>query len=281
MTRTDPVLLVGAQRSGTTALGAAISNAIAAAGGCFTVNGKLPYLLRRWWTGPDAEARHLRSDEVSHALRRVPPYGPGVDEWLAGADAALLAGAHRAASGTAAERIEDEVARVCAEAYGHGLCGDGHLWGDKYNEYLLDLPWLNAVFPRARWVFLTREPAEAVASMLAWRHDKPWNPREVSAASAKWAYWTARWLLFRDAVPPERRCELDYGGLCGDPSGARGEALSEFLGLDTEPFLKDFRRSGPERPVPEPGPEALAIRDALKRLRILGEARDALRSGER
>ncbi|MUN40937.1 sulfotransferase family protein [Actinomadura litoris] len=279
MTRADPVLLVGAQRSGTTALGAAMARAAAAAGGCFTVNGKLPYLLRRWWTGPDVTAGHLRSDEVSHALRRVPPYGPGADAWLAGADAALLAGARRAASGRAAERVEDEVGRVCAEAY--GLCGDGRPWGDKYNEYLLDLPWLHAVFPRARWVFLTREPAEAVASMLAWRHDKPWNPREVAAASAKWAYWTARWLAFRNAVPPERRCELDYGGLCDDPSGARAEALSELLGADTEPFLKDFRRSPSERPVPELGSEALAVRDALKRLRILGGARDALRSGER
>ncbi len=72
MTRTDPILLVGPQRSGTTALGAALSDALAAVGGCFTVNGKLLYLLRRWWTDADAAARHLRDDEVWHSLARIP-----------------------------------------------------------------------------------------------------------------------------------------------------------------------------------------------------------------
>ncbi|WP_019632747.1 sulfotransferase [Actinomadura atramentaria] len=256
-----PLLLVGPQRSGTTALGAALSAAVAAAGGCFTVNGKLPYLLRRWWTPADVAAAHLRADEAAHALARVPPYGDGAGAWLGRARAALLAGARRAADGRAAPTVAEEARRICAEAYA------AEPWGDKYNEYLLDLPWLDAVFPDARWIFLVRDPAETVASMLAWPRDKPWNPAHAAAASAKWAHWASRWLEFRARVPPERRCELDYADLCD----GRAEGLAELVGVETAPFLTGLRRSAADRPRPPLGPRALDVRAALARLRILGE----------
>ncbi len=95
--------------------------------------------------------------------------------------------------------VREEIRRVCAEAYGPGP------WGDKSNEYLLELAWLHATFPDARWVFLVREPGETVASMLAWTEYRPWNPGNALDASAKWAYWTSRWLGFRDTVPPRQR----------------------------------------------------------------------------
>ncbi len=256
MTRTDPILLVGAQRSGTTALAGALSQAIAETGGCFTINGKLPYLLRRWWTEEDADARHLRSDEIAHALTRVAPGGV-CDGWLKRAQEALLAGARRGAMSRVS--VLDEVRRICAEAYGAGI------WGDKYNEYLLDLPWLDAAFPAARWVFLTRDPAESVASMLAWRHEKAWNPREATAASLKWAHWTARWLAFRDKIPQRRRIELDYAKLCGGSH----QALSEFIGIDLSPHLTTFQSRSSERPHAPITPQATEVRTALQRLGLL------------
>jgi hypothetical protein len=268
---TGPILLVGPQRSGTTALGVAVSEAVAAAGGCFTVNGKLPYFLRRWWTGPDTAAGHLRSDEVAHSLGRVPPLGTGSAAWLVRARAALLASAGRAAHGTLEPSVGAEIRRICAEAYGPGP------WGDKYNEYLLDLPWLHATFPDARWVFLVREPGESAASMLAWRRDKPWNPQEATAALAKWAHWTSRWLAFRAEVPARRRIELDYAALCA----GRHEALSEFLGVDLGPHLTGFRRPPVTRPSPPLGPDARAVRDELVRLGILGGARLVSSGGRR
>ncbi|KUO20691.1 sulfotransferase [Streptomyces dysideae] len=263
MTPTDPLLLVGPQRSGTTALAGALSSAFAAAGGCFTVNGKLPYLLRRWWTDPDAEALHLRADEVTHALTRIPPHGDGSEEWLARARTALLGSTRRAAHGSAEPATSDEIRRVCAEAYGPGP------WGDKYNEYLLELPWLHATFPNARWVFLVREPEEAIASMLRWQRDKPWNPDSASAASAKWAHWTSRWLAFRASVPARRRIELDYGSLC---EGSH-DALSEFVCVDLAPHLAGFRRQAADRPRPELCPEALSVRAELVHRGVLGDHR--------
>jgi hypothetical protein len=261
MTGMDPTFLVGAQRSGTTALGLAFSRAIASVNGCFTVNGKLPYFLRRWWTPPDAEARHLRSDEVAHGLTRIPAQGEEADEWLKRACDAVVASARRASHTKVS--IVHEVRRICAEAYGHGP------WGDKYNEYLLELPWLHEIFPDARWVFLVREPGEAVASMLAWRHDKPWNPRESAAASAKWAHWTSRWLVFRNSIERWRRIEIDYASLCE----GHHDNLSEFLGVDMAPFLTDFRRSSACRPRAPLDPDATEVRARLVRLGLLADSR--------
>ncbi len=258
VTATRPFLLVGPQRSGTTALAAALSAAIVTVGGCFTVNGKLLYLLRRWWTDPDGEAQHLRADEVAHALERLPAQGPGADAWQTRAMDALRASARRGGETTVS--TIDEVRRICAEAYGAGP------WGDKYNEYLLDLPWLHAVFPDARWVFLIREPGEAVASMLAWRHDKPWNPRDAEAASTKWAHWTSCWLAFRDTLAPHQRIELEYAALCE----GRQDALSELVGIDLTPFLTTFRRpAAPDRPLAPLGARATDVRAALVGLGLL------------
>jgi hypothetical protein len=256
---TDPLLLVGPQRSGTTALAAALSTALAAGGGCFTVNGKLPYLLRRWWTDEDAAAGHLRADEVAHSLTRIAPYGTGSEKWLDRTRTALADSARRAALGDAAPSMAEEIRRVCAEAYGPGP------WGDKYNEYLLELPWLHSTFPHARWVFLVRDPGETVASMLAWRQDKHWNPQDATAASAKWAHWTSRWLAFREAVPARRRVELDYASLCE----GHGDALSELVGLDMTTFLADFRRPSLPRTAPPLSPQAQVVRGELVRLGVL------------
>lgn len=259
MRRTDPILLVGPQRSGTTALAAALSVAFAVEGGCFTVNGKLPYLLRRWWTDADCAAGHLRADEVVHSLARVVPLGDGSEAWLARIRVALLTSARRAACGAVESSAAAEIRRVCSEAYGPGP------WGDKYNEYLLELPWLHATFPDARWVFLVREPTETVASMLAWKRDKPWNPRDAAAACAKWAHWTSRWLEFRDRVPSRRRVELDYAELC---EGRHGD-LSDLVGVDLAPCLTAFRAPSVARPAPPLCADAQDVRGALLRRGIL------------
>jgi hypothetical protein len=256
-----PLLLVGAQRSGTTALAYALSSAIAEADGCFTVNGRLPHLLRRWWTVDDLAARHVRADEVVHSLGRRAPEGTGAVAWHARATRAVLDGAERVAEhGPALDPI-DEVRRICAEAYGTTA------WGDKYNEHLLDLGWLDAVFPQARWVFLAREPEEVVASMLAWSRPKPWNPRTAEAAADKWAHFNRQWLAFRDSVPAGRRVELHYGALC---RGER-EGLDELAGVELSGALASFRRR--ERPRYD-GPlaaSALAVRDELRALGLLDD----------
>lgn len=251
---TDPILLVGAQRSGTTALASRLSRAIHDAGGVFTVNGKLPYYLRRWW-GHTPAHRHLRADEVIHGLRRKPPFGEGVDAWLARTEEVLRETARACADGhgDAGGDPRADMRALCRRAYG------APLWGDKYNEYLLELDFLHDLFPRATWIFLARDPAEAVDSMLAWSGDRPWNPTGVAPAALKWSAWNQQWLAFRERVAPERRVELLYADVA---AGRRG-ALDERVGLDLEPYMEGFT----PRPRGRPGPLPAEAERTWERLR--------------
>jgi hypothetical protein len=261
-----PLLLVGAQRSGTTALAYALSGEIARRGGCFTVNGRLPHLLRRWWTAEDFRAYHVRGDEVVHSLTRRSPEGTGAVEWRARAARAVLHGAFRVANHGPELHPLEEVRRICAEAYASPI------WGDKYNEHLLDLEWLHACFPEARWVFLAREPEEVVSSMLAWTRRKPWNPTSAEAAGDKWAHFNGRWLGFRNSVEPAQRLEIDYAALS---AGDGWDALATFVGADLSQALAGFkRRAGSPASWPL-SRAAEAMRDEMRGLGLLGGAAPA------
>jgi len=231
-----PLFLVGAQRSGTTALAHAISGQVHAQhGGVFTVNGKLWYLLLRWLDVADLEARHFRADEVCYALRRRPAQGAGAAEWLSRADGALRVMAAEVASGV--YPADPAGVRQACRAVAAAVAGAAP-WGDKYNEYLLQLPELRATFPEARWLFLRRHPAEVVASMTEWTGVRPWNPASPRDCEAKWMSWNRRWLSFRSGLTPDRVLELDYADLC---SGAANRAVQEFTELDLTAALRGYR----------------------------------------
>src|ERR1700733_1162145 len=227
----SPILLVGAQRSGTTALGCALSAAAAEKAGTFTVNGKLPYYLKRWWL-QDPGDRHGRADEITYSLLRRKPLGVGIDEWLARCESALREGSERLASMGEALDCWNEMRKICKDAYGTGAT----VWGDKYYEYLLDLPFLNELFPQAAWIFLARDPRQVVTSMLQWSGDRPWNPQEREACARKWSAWNTRWLEFRSRIPKARRIELLYGS----PLDALCTFLSESFDLNLAIHLRGY-----------------------------------------
>ncbi|MDL4816952.1 sulfotransferase [Actinomadura opuntiae] len=238
------LLLLGAQRSGTTALAHALSRAYADAGGIFTVNGKLPYLLPRWTTAADLAGRHFRADEIGYALRRRPPAGEGADRWLKGVDdvlrdaaAAVARGAHPAHGGSA-DPAAALVADIVAKAY-----APWRRWGDKYNEYLLDLPAVLAAVPDARLVLLVRNPLEAAASQLEWTGDRPWRPRTVEDACAKWAAWHRPWLETAPGLDPGRLLVIGYRALCEGRATGR---LSAFCDLDLGPYVAGLRATRPD-----------------------------------
>jgi hypothetical protein len=246
------LLLLGAQRSGTTALAHALSRAFADEGGIFTVNGKLPYLLPRWTTAADLAGRHLRADEIAHALRRKPPEGEGVDRWLKGVDqvlreaaAAVARGSHDPYGAHRTRGLDDAhadpaaalVADIVARAY-----APWRRWGDKYNEYLLDLPAVLSAVPDARMVLLVRHPLETAASQLEWTGDRPWRPRTVEDACAKWAAWHRPWFEAVPGLDPGRLLVVGYRALC---EGRAAERLGAFCGLDLAPYLSGLRAARP------------------------------------
>lgn len=235
-----PLFLIGAQRSGTTALAHAISAQYSVQRrGTFTVNGKLWYFLLRWLDVSDLAARHFRADEISHALRRKRPQGTAAETWLEQTDSALRELAARVARG--AYPVSEVGVFAARRDLAAAIAGE-RAWGDKYNEYLLQLPALHATFPEADWLFLRRHPSEVIASMLAWTGDRPWNPATARDAEAKWVEWNSRWLAFRSSLKPSQVLELDYAELC---SGTAHRAVQDFTQLDlSEPLRKYQRRDG-------------------------------------
>ncbi|MFE2284669.1 sulfotransferase family protein [Streptomyces sp. NPDC059443] len=253
---TSPVILLGGQRCGTTALAYAMNLAFHDAGGHFTVNGKLPYLLHRWLGPDDLAHRHLRADEILYALDRRPADGAGADRWRERVERSLRAAAREVAEGTAGDDPVALARRILTEA-AQGL---PH-WGDKYNEYLLHLPHLDAVLPDARYVMLVRHPEEAARSMLRWTGDRPWVPVTREAALAKWTSWNREWLAFADRIPAGRRLVIEYQALC---RGEETRRLEEFTGLDLRPYLAGLNPRTPAAPLEAGLPErTAAVWDAL------------------
>ncbi|MBM7443045.1 sulfotransferase [Streptomyces sp. HB132] len=233
----SPVFLLGGQRCGTTAFAHALNLAFHDAGGHFTVNGKLPYLLDRWLTPQDLSDRHLRADEILHALDRRPPDGVGVDRWRARVEESLRTAAREVAEGSAGDDATALARRILAESNLDLPC-----WGDKYNEYLLQLPWLDAALPDARYVMLIRHPLEAARSMLRWTGDRPWLPVTEESALAKWAAWNRHWLDFAPAIPADRRLVIEYQALC---RGEESRRLEEFTGVDLRAHLSGLTPRAP------------------------------------
>ncbi|GHI03120.1 hypothetical protein AQI88_02025 [Streptomyces cellostaticus] len=239
-----PLVLLGAQRSGTTALAGVLDHAFADAGGVFTVNGKLPYLLHRWCTQADVHGRHLRVDEILHALHRKPPYGRHSQVWLETVEKVLRAAAAEVADG----RVTDAAAlrgQLVRAAYAGAT-----RYGDKYNEYLLELDQLADTLPDAHWVLLVRHPAAVARSMLRWTGDRPWRPGNRQAALEKWAAWHRPWLAHPATRDPARCTVLEYAALC---AGEDLHRLSTAIGLDLLPYagLLAERTGEPEHePLP-------------------------------
>jgi hypothetical protein len=226
-----PVVLLGAQRSGTTALAGVLDHAFADVGGGFTINGKLPYLMHRWCTQADVQGRHLRVDEILHALHRKPPYGRSSEQWLETVEKVLRAVAVDVANGlvTNALVLRRQLVR---DAYAGAT-----RYGDKYNEYLLELDQLNDTLPDAHWVLLVRHPAAAASSMLRWTGDRPWRPDTWRDALEKWAAWHRPWLAHPVTRDPARCTVVEYADVC---AGKDLRRLSAAIGLDLLPYAEQL-----------------------------------------
>lgn len=194
------VFIMGAQRSGTTALASCLNEAAAAYGGDFTINGKLLGLLQRWVTADDVAARHLRADEIHHALERRRPYGRGAEEWMGRVVPVL----HDTAAALADGRLPPDVtAAGIRRAIVEASYRRGPLWGDKYNEYMLDLRPL-AEIADAHLVLVVRHPHHVARSTQVWGGEhRSWRPATHAATWTKWIAWHEMFLagVIRTGLP--------------------------------------------------------------------------------
>lgn len=220
-----PVFLVGCQRSGTTALALHLQRHPHLA---MTVNGKLLYLLIVWLfeQGAHSECGHPRLDEVAFAFARKAPYNlsartiADVQSYLQGRARRHLVYGHDV--GIAIRAMLDDV---------YAMIGPGaRRVGDKYNEYLLQLPAIHAIYPDANFIFVYRDPVDVAESMLRHFRGRPWAPADAVQALGKWASWNARWIAMRGLIDPACYVELCYEELVARPAQACAR-LFAFLGL--------------------------------------------------
>jgi hypothetical protein len=109
------------------------------------------------------------------------------------------------------------------------------LWGDKTPAYLTELPLLAALYPRARFVHIVRDPRDCALSSL-----EAWGSTPVRTAQE----WADRVRACRAAgarLGGERFHELRYEDLLTDVRGRLG-ALFDFLGVATPAEAGRFLR---------------------------------------
>ncbi|MCM5693043.1 sulfotransferase [Sinorhizobium meliloti] len=238
----SPIILFGFQRSGTTALAHYLSECFARNDGVFTVNGKLLYYLNRWLTDEDLRYRHFRSDEIAHSIGRIQPGGPAAEVWIEAARSALDEVAGLIAEGTELSRV-DMTALILDRVY-----SNWKRWGEKYNELVLSISYLESVLHQPRYVFLYRNPSSVTRSMLQWSGHRPWNPREMQSAEAKWHAWNQAAYHELLRVDRVRVLYINYDELCDD-SGIADE-LEYFIELDCADFIRSrYSRKSDRAPL--------------------------------
>jgi hypothetical protein len=225
----SPVLLVGPQRTGSTLVGRILASAPRSA---FTVNGKILYYLLHWVRddASDLERGHFRADEIVHALTRKPILGVG-DGFLDSHVAPILfeLGRHLADSSPGLLDRSTLIREAIGQVY-RGIEAEPAVWGDTYNEYVLHLPEIARIYPRARYVATLRDPAAAGCSMRRAFAARAWCPSDLERATAKYLQWEAAWRSFARRCAPADVLEIDYDDLLADPVTTL-RALAAFVGL--------------------------------------------------
>ncbi|MFA2571082.1 sulfotransferase [Bacillus cereus] len=226
-----PVFLIGAQRSGTTALAYCLSEAYSMQEGIFTVNGKLFYYLNRWLTEEDIFYRHFRVDEILYSLKRKLPGGRQVEFWLDRVEKVLRHTAIEIANGCCLDSIAlgKSIIFNCYEGF--------QIWGDKYNEYLHMLPYINSIVPNSRFILLYRSPVETSNSVENWYGDRPWRATTFNGNMDKWAFWYSDPLQFLTKLPRNRYIVIEYHRLC---RGEETQKISSFLNMEIKPYLNSL-----------------------------------------
>jgi len=226
---TRPIFIIAAPRSGSTLL----FETLATSRNLYTLGGEAHWLI-----------------EDLEALR---PGAPGVDS-------NRLAAAH--ATQERAAHIYSSIALNIRDAANAGVPFSADLrLLEKTPKNALRIPFLNALFPDASFVFLWRDPRESIASIMgAWRSGKwktynglegfagPWSLllppgwRELSGkpleeiAAYQWQSTNRIALEDLASLAPERWTTMRYGDFLADPK-TQITRLCRFLGIEIDRSL--------------------------------------------
>jgi len=126
------------------------------------------------------------------------------------------------------------------EKLGQAYANERHarLWGEKTPGHALWLPQIRDLFPRARVLFMVRDPRDVLVS-----YDDRWNrgrrDTEYLISTAALLKFYLVHLLHHPGFPPEQIHWVKYETLTAQPS-AELERICGFLGIDFEPSMLAF-----------------------------------------
>ncbi len=224
-----PLFIVAAPRSGSTLL----FETLAASAALSSVGGEAHWLVE--------------------SIRDLQP-GPG------GVDSNRLLAAHA----TPANRryVVERILETLVDAAGRALpAHTDRIFLEKTPKNALRIPFFDAIFPDARFVFLWRDPRENISSIMeAWRSGKFRTYKSLQGFAAPWSLllppgyaelsgrpleeiaafqWAATNRIILDdleALAPERSIVLEYGAFLKDPRAAV-ERIFAFAGLAVDEAL--------------------------------------------
>ena len=122
------------------------------------------------------------------------------------------------------------------QAYAHER--HAKIWGEKTPGHALWLPQIRDLFPRARLLFMVRDPRDVLVS-----YDDRWNAGrrdpDYLVSTAALLKWYLVHLLNQPSFPPEQVHWVKYESLTAQPSVELGK-VCDFLGVDFEPSMLAF-----------------------------------------
>lgn len=227
-----PLFIVGCGRSGTTMLRLMLDSHPELA-----IPGEshfLPSLAARFKAaGPDAAADPRA---VAAAVMRT-------DHWKRWDASAELV--QRRVGQVGAPTFAGAVEAVfMAYAEGHGKSR----WGDKTPIYVLSIPLLAGIFPRARFVHVIRDGRDVASSYLS----VPWGPRTIWQAARKWNRDVSAGRRAGAALGQDRYLEVRYEDLTADPHATLDRVCS-FVELPFHERMLDFHTTAAGRVQARPG----------------------------
>jgi hypothetical protein len=114
------------------------------------------------------------------------------------------------------------------------------IWGEKTPAHALWLPQIRDLFPRARVLFMVRDPRDVMVS-----YDDRWNGARRSTEYLICTAALLKYYLFhlfhRPGFPPDQVRWVKYEELTSQPA-AELERICEFVGVDFEPTMLNFYR---------------------------------------
>jgi O-antigen/teichoic acid export membrane protein len=125
------------------------------------------------------------------------------------------------------------------------------IWGEKTPGHALWLPQIRALFPRARVLFMVRDPRDVLVSYDD-RWDKSRRDTQYLISTAALMKYYLTYLLERPSFPARQVCWVKYEALVEEPRGVMQE-VCRFLDVPFQPGMLEFHRQqqNVERDMPE------------------------------